>query len=570
MTPPLSVAVVAFAALIASVFFNRDATSDDITAKSHGRADTFSLVIESILVIFVNTFGTVIDANFLSVLQVVCGVAWVGNSVFFISFHNRFMNRLTIAYLAVFTFATVCGLIAKLAGVDASIMFFPGAALAALCGIHLVDLRVQAALASPVRDLASAYSVDVRVRAIMERVSAAAASTSGGHDVNAPGHGTGPGAVSGAVRAPSEADCAEAVRLFEEALRAFPHSAALCLFAAQFHHTWTRNRHLMNQYLTDSERCGPSLDEQFWVYQVRRLGDEEALVDASGAFSAIGRVEFERNVRVAEENAVAVVGVAHSIWTSLDNAVVDLAEVQSLAVRLNGHVAAAERNFEEALALNPTSAPVLRSYAAFCAALHNTEKVQELRHTAQQVLDAVSKERDKNAADIVFLQRSHIDINAGACGVITLGGSWNQVGAGGVHDNDGGDIRDVNAEVCTIFGYSADALCGMDLWELFPFPLSRIFEGAVKDAGTSSHLLDVAVIAFGRHATGYCFPMLVKVARTGIVTVRRIRTRDHFVITVDSAAQRFSVVGTRRSADCSLRYVLYTQCALPSGEAALA
>ena len=536
-------AVVAFAALTASVFFNRDATSDDFTAKSHGRADAFSLVIESTLVIFVNTFGSVIDATFLAVLQIVCGVAWVGNAVYFTAFHVRFMNRLTIAYSSVFTWATVCGLIAKLAGVEASIMFFTGAHLAALCGIHLGDLRVRSAQTTRVRELASVYSVDVRVRAIMERVSSAAATAGASHSSSSNKTEPVAGAVYGVNRAPSEADCAAAVRLFEEAISVFPHSATLFLFAAQFHCTWTRNRHMMNQYLTDSERCGPSLDGQFWVYQMRHLADEEAVMHTTGrgAFSVIGKVEFERRVRVAEENAVAVVRVARSIWAAIDEAVVDLTAVQSLAVRLNGHVAVAERNFEEALALNPTSAAVLLTYAAFCAALHNAEKAQELRHTAQQVLDAVSKERDNYEAGVVFLQRSHIDINAGACGVITLGG-WTSNG-----DSGGGDIRDANPEVSRLFGYSAAALCGMELWDLFPYPLSRIFEGVIRGTGTTSHqLLDAVVIAFGRHAAGYVFPMLVKVARDGsAVTLRQVRTRDHFVMTVDSPARRFAVVGTQ-------------------------
>ncbi len=559
---PLSAAVVAFAVLTACVFFERDGTSDDITAKSHGRAEAISLGIELVLLVFVNTFGTVFNIDFLAVLQIVAGAVWVTSVVFYAPFHNRFMSRLMAGYVSIFTYATTCGLIAKLAEGDASVMFIPGAALAALCGIYLVDLRIQTALVSPVRELTSVYSVDVRARALLARVSAAAAAaaaaaTAGRDDIEPEERG-GAGGVRGTAGALSEADCAEVTGVFEEARRVFPHSATLSLFAAQFHYTWTRNRHLMTQYLTDGERCGPAFDEQFWVYQVRRLGDEEEVAQAAGAFSAIGRVEFERRVRVAEENAVAVVGVAHSIWTSLESDVVDLAEVQALAVRLNAHVAAAERNFEGALALNPTAAPVLRSYAAFCAALHNTDKMHELQNTAQQVLDAVSKERDKHATDVVFMERSRMDINAGACGVITLGGSWSRGNSrGGVHRLEGGDIRDVNAEACSIFGSSADALCGMDLWELFPFPLSRIFEAAVKDAG-NWHLLDVVVAAFGRHATGYCFPMLVKLERTGTVTVRRFRTRDHFVLTVDSV-QPFSVVGTRRSDPPNLQLAL-TSC----------
>ena len=93
----LTAGFVALCSLFSLVFYDSNSMSPNIVAKAHGRADLCFLCVKTVLVVFVDTFPSVMPTPALAAVVALCGAAWVGSLLYFMPFFDHRWNRFHLA-----------------------------------------------------------------------------------------------------------------------------------------------------------------------------------------------------------------------------------------------------------------------------------------------------------------------------------------------------------------------------------------------------------------------------------------------------------------------------------------
>jgi len=183
----------AFTLCVSAVFFDREYSSDNITSRPHGRVAIAMISIKTGLTLLF-TVASDADPWFLHVLVLACGVVWLYLFLRYLPMFNQRINRTWSAFAAVFTWAAICAILAKVLADPksnvAAFVFFIGAPTAAFAGYALAFMQYnrQAVYVQHLRHMLETR-IGLEYEEEEEAAAAAAAAEAGGE----PGGGAGAG-----------------------------------------------------------------------------------------------------------------------------------------------------------------------------------------------------------------------------------------------------------------------------------------------------------------------------------------------------------------------------------------
>jgi hypothetical protein len=136
----------AFTLCVSAVFFDKDMSSNNITAKAHGRVALLMISIKTALTL---VFTVAADVNpwFLHIVVLGSGIVWLYLFLRFLPFYNQRMNQAWSASASIFLWGAICAILAKVlndpeSGV-AGYVFYIGSPTAAYAGYALAFMRFE-------------------------------------------------------------------------------------------------------------------------------------------------------------------------------------------------------------------------------------------------------------------------------------------------------------------------------------------------------------------------------------------------------------------------------------------
>lgn len=163
----LSLLLIGLALLFAGVFFQSHPLSVAGGARAHGRAHVLMLLIETLLVLTIQTFSVLLPTVALLAILGFAGIAWLLIFLALLPFYAFFMNAIHIMGAAVYLWVFICLCInlAFGAGADAiAVLLMCGSPFAALAGYALATWRANAIFKTPPARLLNAFEVEIKAR----------------------------------------------------------------------------------------------------------------------------------------------------------------------------------------------------------------------------------------------------------------------------------------------------------------------------------------------------------------------------------------------------------------------
>lgn len=549
----LTVLFVSLCSLFTLVFYDGNFLSASVDAKAHGRAEFLSLIIRTVLVVFIDIFPLLLGPWLNFFLCVTAAVAWLATSIFLMPFYSPMSNRLNIIYSMCFSWSCACLAVSLNAPLmDVGIQFFMGLPFAALAALFVHNARVTQIVRTPADRLSTPYDVELKARFMIhsamfghatDRVTVLEDSvaemadlrmrtgdvsevasllsqnpnskpidTSASSSVAVGRRGTKADIIGGEEEDDPEEERAEVVRsffpekvatdvvaLYKASTLKFRQSSMLHVFFARVYKSLLDNRHLQLSHLLQAERIKPPIDVSFIAFQARKAAEE----DGSGSqLNALARVTFDKHLNDSRRSVQRAAHRQLSFFTELLNPRPALYRLHRLSSEMTKAIAESERAFTELFSLDPQSILALRLYSSFNEhVLCDSEKAAILMSEADRIEDMRSKDPVGNTSNATasFMSQSGLDIMGDATAVVTVLSAPRHFGL----------ISQANTATAKLFGYARLQLERRSVFSLLPKPIAAHFQNILQTyMHTGEGELATTRVVFGLHSSGHSFPML--------------------------------------------------------------
>jgi len=166
----IGILFVALANLVAATFYDPDPTSVNWGSRPHSRGDLMYLAFTTVLTIVFGILGK--SAEYYPILVsllLVGGLCTTYLFTMYIPYYSFTYSCIRVGQLWVFSWASICLLIAKLYGdyrsdAAGSILFFLGCPFVIFTGVMTARMRRDWIARTPVHKLNSAYEVEIKIR----------------------------------------------------------------------------------------------------------------------------------------------------------------------------------------------------------------------------------------------------------------------------------------------------------------------------------------------------------------------------------------------------------------------
>lgn len=344
-------------------------------------------------------------------------------------------------------------------------------------GYLALHWRVLRAIRTSLKELSSAFAVDVKVRAVL---------------VDFDQHAPQPAA---ALRIVNE--------LLKGAARQLSSSPSVNMVYAHFLQHYKRNKYLEASQLDAIVRKAPSVDAMFFAF-VRRmeLQDEDS---AGTNMGVVSRIQYDKQHIKAMKSSVHTRQQLLAFWGELaDSKSPDVLKVHQLSAALSSSMSQTKDYFEALLGHNSHHVGVLRQYASFMLEVSNEPaRALALLEEADSLEDVAARRHASSSGAFSFMQNGTFDVGDEAVAIITASA---QVGRLGV-------VTSCNANALRMFGYSRRELLGRTLSTLMPEPIASIHGRMMNMYLTSGveHVTSSTRMVFGLHRSNTIFPMYLHV-----------------------------------------------------------
>ena len=194
---------------------------------------------------------------------------------------------------------------------------------------------------------------------------------------------------------------------YRMAIDRFPKNGTALLEAASFFQHEHENHYLELTLLSLAKRSCQALDIRFEVYQrLRNLREGEHTEKGHHRVTAIDRVLFDQEWKVACNEETKLYRIIYQFWQSLLNPTPDLALLESYAKVFYESLQRAEEKYQSCLRINPESPLALRSYSSFLSTTKGyEEEAEEYRSKAERLEGMLAQSRSRDIHRFLFDQR---------------------------------------------------------------------------------------------------------------------------------------------------------------------
>ena len=517
-------------------------------AKVHGRAHAVSTVLRAASALAVTTAGMLSTVMIIMILSGCIALElylWVG----FVPYRSPRLNSALISGSSGALFVMAAFALSQVEGAPyrnaewGIVVCLPLVCVAAFMGgqehMHLI--------ASSKATLRNPYEIERYVRSTLYNSAqfilhgideATRASMHGSLDDH---EEAAPGIQALGVGLPMRATLRRVEHILAQSHKRMPASKFLHLTSADFLRTWFNNPHIERSYVEAVLRLSPGIDEgllaQLWSGQL----EKSALRRDAKHLRIQERVQFEELKDDALSNELRARGFLSSFWSALGGRRPAVGRLIQLSADIEEAVDDAEESYDAMLSINRRNVSVLRSYAQFLGdVLNDPSSSGTLLMEAEAVEEEQSHEHTKRLEKFeLFKTVSALDSSAENIAVVSISDQAKTLG----------HMTEVNAAVCSAFGYTRAELLGKNISMLLPEPIASMHDRILSAYLRSGKAKSIGSVrqAFGVHSTGYIFPLLLAVRslRSGFGGLMQSVATKHSFIFFGTRSTR--VVGACKS-----------------------
>ncbi|KAA0165561.1 hypothetical protein FNF31_01906 [Cafeteria roenbergensis] len=529
---------------VVSVYLDRNPTSSDLDARSHGRSDVVLMVCKLALTSML-IFGEQLPAWVQCLALLGAGLGWMAAFVGWVPFANSLMNAMHGGMATSFLWATGAACIVWVSNgtQDPGLLIVMGTIPAGVLGALLTfsRLRILATWPDP-RKLTSMHSINLWVRErlrLAEAIHAAVTDGSssmggvyvGGLTISHPAlNGAATSSAQSQNRDPTQdslTGVAQSERIAESAQegiacleREFSGNGLAQVLAAGAHSAGTDDGADFRERkaLTEARKCSGALDIEFFFFDnasstkketsrdkaARRGGEKVGPAPSTPAssrgLSAVDAVLFEQHKRNALRAQAECQSTYLELLEHVESGELDIGFVHSsLASRLERAVRSAKTEVESMLRINEHSVEALQlASAVFSSMVGDSRRAATLAHRAAVIRETTHKARSKRLDDMpVFAvcppDEGVVPEESNACVTISIDASRL------------GEITEANATARSMFGAP---LVGANVRCVVPPPIDDVHDLFLRlyAASGSSRLIGKTRYVVGVHAHGHIFP----------------------------------------------------------------
>ena len=503
-------------------------------AKVHGRAHAASILLRASSALAVTTAGTLPIMMIVLVLST-CIVLELYLWVTFLPYRSQRLNSALISGSAGALFVVVMHVLSQLEGApyhNAEWGIVVCLSLVCVASFMAGQEHMQQ-LAESKAPLRTAYQVERRARSILQN---SAHFILAGIDeaTRASMHGSlesheeaAPGIQALGVGLPMQGTLRQVEHLLAKAHYTMPKSKFLHLCAADFLRTWFNNPHIERSYVEAVLRLAPGPDEAFLAKLWSEQLEKSALRRDAKHLKIQERVQFEELKDDALTNELRARGFLSAFWSSLGGKRPAVARLIRLSRDIEDAVDDAEESYDAMLGINRRNVTILRSYAQFLGdVLNDPGSSATLLMEAEAVEEEQSHEHTKRLEKFELFRK-----------VTSLDSSAENIAVASISDQAKtlGHMTEVNAAVCSSFGYTRTELMGKNISMLLPEPIASMHDRILSAYLRSGKATSIGSVrqAFGVHSTGYIFPLLLAVRslRSGFGgLMQTVSTKHNFIL----------------------------------------